>query len=1051
MSRSILRRGPISWMAHNPVAANLVMIVILVGGLIAMTRVKVETFPEFDIDEVSISIPYPGASPTEVESGILLAIEEAVRGIDGVKKVDGFAYEGRGKVVVELLLGTDANKVLQDVKVAVDGLQTMPEEAERPIVSLYDLRQQVVSLLVYGDVPVRSLRSLAEDVRDELLQDPEITLVELHGVPDPEIAVEIPQAHLRKYNLTLDGVAEVIRKNALELPGGGVKTRGGEVLLRTTERRDFGQDFERLRLVSDDDGVDISLGDVAKVIDGFAETEQESFFDGKPAIRIDVFRVGDQTPMSVTRAVERHVERLRGRLPNGTGLTTWQDASEILTGRISLLTRNAVLGLTLVVIVLALFLEPRLAGWVTMGIPVSILGAFLLMVLLDVSINMISLMAFILTLGIVVDDAIVMGESIYEERRHGAAPMEAAIRGARIVGMPVIFSVLTNVIAFVPLLLIPGTLGKAFFVVPVVVISVFFFSLLESLFILPAHLGHLRAGRESGVFARISKVQERFSLLLESFHDRYYAPALQRALRRRYLTIACGLTILLVTVGYVAGGRINFAFLPRTGSDIVTATASLSYGTPIEETRRVQNRILAEARAILVEWNERDAARGIFSQIGTPAESFGPSLQRGSLLGGHLASVQIYFVPGGQRSFSSAAFVREWRSRLEPIPGLESLTFWYNIGPTGGLPIDIQLSHPDRQLLEAAGKRLAEGLRVYAGVTDIDDGVLLGKPQLDFSIRPEGRSVGITGAELGRQLRDAFYGAEALRQQRGRNEMKVMVRLPESERRSLHDVERLILRTAAGGEIPLAEAAEVRRGRAYTEILRSNGRRVLNVKADVDDQVANAAKILQDIKANLLPAIENEFSGIRFGFEGEQREFAEMTRSMMTGFALALIVIFATLAIPLGSYVQPLIVMAAIPFGIVGAVVGHVLMGYEISVISIMGIVALSGVVVNDSLVLIYAANQRRRDGMTPLEAVYAAGLRRFRPILLTSLTTFFGLLPMIFEPSMQARFLIPIAISLGFGVLFATMIVLLLVPALYLIIEDVRAGLGIASVPVEP
>ncbi|MGH7821964.1 MAG: efflux RND transporter permease subunit [Candidatus Binatia bacterium] len=1045
MSRSALRRGPVSWMAQNPVAANLLMVVILVGGLIAMTRVKVETFPEFEVDVVTVEVPYPGASPEEVEKGILLAIEEEVLGLDGVDRVTARAFEGRGLVMVELLLGTDRNKALQDIKNGVDRLTSFPEEAERPVVSLISTRQQVLSLVVYGDLGERTLRALAEQVRDEMLQDPRITMIELYGVPPPEISIEVPQAKLRAHDLTLESIADLVRRSSLELPGGGVKTSGGEVLLRTQERRDYGREFADVRLLSTPDGAEVKVGEIATIADGFADTEQHTFYDGKPAIRIDVFRVGDQTPMGVAHAAKENVERIRNKLPEGAGLAIWLDMSEFLQDRISLLTRNAFFGLVLVVLVLGLLLEPRLAGWVTMGIPVSICGAFLLMPLFDVSINMVSLMAFILTIGIVVDDAIVIGESVYEERKHGAEPMDAAIRGARLVGMPVVFSVLTNMVTFVPLLLMPGPIGKIFMVVPIVVITIFSFSLIESLFILPAHLGHLGPMPQAGLLARLERIQDRFATAVERFHDERYGPVLRASLQHRYLTTAIGATILILTIGYVAGGRIDFSFMPRIDSDVVMGSVVLPYGSPVEETERIQERMLAEARAIISERGGERVLRGISSWIGTPAQGLGPQPNVPALTGGHLGTVAAYFVPTDQRPFTASEFAREWRTRLGEIAGIESLTFIYSTGPTGGSPIDVELSHPDRRMLEAAGQRLAGELATYAGVSDIDDGVLLGKPQLDFRLTPAGRSAGLTAAELARQVRNAFYGAEALRQQRGRDEMKVMVRFPRADRKSVWNVEELILRAPDGGEIPLAEAATVERGRAYTEIRRANGRRVINVTADVDDQVGNAAKILEDTKTRVLPELSREFPGVRFGFEGEQRERARAMRGLGVGFILALIAIFALIAMPFRSYVQPLIIMTAIPFGIVGAVVGHVIMGYELSTISMMGIVALSGVVVNDSLVLIDAANQRRAEGMSAFEAIDSAALRRFRPILLTSATTFVGLVPMLLEPSMQARFLIPMAISLAFGILFSTALVLLIVPSLYLIVEDLRHAAHIA------
>ena len=1032
-------RGPIAWMARNPVAANLLMAVLIVGGFIMAFNVKQEVFPEFDLDTVSITVPYPGASPAEVEQGILLAIEDEVRGIDGIKRVTSSAVEGSGAVQVELLLGADTGKALQDVKNAVDRITTFPQDAERPTVSLLTTRRQVVDIILYGDVSERELRQLGERARDELLQGTRITLVELRGIRPLEIAVETPQETLRAHGLTLEDIATEVRQAALELPGGGVKTAGGEVLLRLAERRDLGREFRNIPIVSRTDGTEVRLGEIAEVIDGFEDTDEAALFNGKPAVMLEVYRVGDQTPVEIAAVVNEYLDGLRKTLPPGVKAKTWLDNSQVYRQRMELLVKNGLWGLLLVLIILGVFLDVRLAFWVTMGIPVSFLGALLLMPALGVSINMISLFAFIMALGIVVDDAIVVGESVYEFRREGMPRTKAAVLGAKLVAVPVTFSVLTNMTSFGPMLFVPGTVGKIYRVIPSVVIPIFAISLIESLLILPAHLGHQRPPRKHGVLAFCGRVQQRVSDLIVLAVRAVYKPLVACALRGRYLTVAIALGTLIVAIGYARSGRIGFRFMPRVEGDFSTASIVLPYGVPVEETRRVQDRVREAVERVLARHGGEKITEGIYTRISGGVTGFSP-LGAGRAGGGsHLATVQVLLVEGDKRDVGLEQVTNEWRREIGEIPGVEAITFSYTIGPSSDKTIDIQLRHRDVAVLERAASETAAALRTYPTVSDVDDGFSRGKPQLDFKVTPEARSLGITAAYLGRQVRNAFYGAEALRQQRGRDEVKVMVRLPASERKSEYDVEELILRVPQGGEIALGEAADVVRGHAYTEIERDGGSRVLDVTADVMPGAVTPGQILEDLGANVLPRILGKYPGLSYSLEGEEREQRESFRFLGIGFAIALIVIFAMLAVPLKSYIQPLVIMTAIPFGIIGALAGHIVMGYELSLISMLGIVALAGVVVNDSLVLVHATNARRREGKTAFDAVVSAGARRFRPIMLTSLTTFFGLAPLIFERSVQARFLVPMAISLGFGIVFSTLITLVLVPSLYLVVEDWR------------
>jgi multidrug efflux pump subunit AcrB len=1044
--------GPLAWMAKNPVASNVLMLILIVGGLVTLASgIKQEVFPEVELDIVAVNVTYPGASPAEVEQAVVLAVEEAVRGIDGVKKVTSSATEGQAATFVELLLNTEQDRALNDIKSAIDRITSFPEDAERPTVSLLSNRQQVISLVLYGDIDEATLRSVAEDSRRALLQDARITYVELSGIRPLEISIEVPQAQLRKHGLTLDEVAARVRAASVELPGGGVKTQAGEVLLRTTERRDSGSEFGNIILLSQPDGSQVRVRDVANVRDGFREIDKEATYNGKRAVMLNVFRVGDETPLTVSAAAKEYVASLQQTLPQGLHAAQWLDTAEMYEGRLSLLIGNARIGLLLVLLTLGLFLEARLAFWVTLGIPISFAGSLLFFPASDVSINMISLFAFIITLGMVVDDAIVVGEAIYKQRQDGKGRLEAAIGGTKEVAQPVIFAILTSCVAFAPMLFVPGPMGKFFRVIPIVVIAVLLISLVESLLILPAHLSHpmpwwLRVVLSPYLWVMRAVEKLNMAHWLQHHIQYTYVPLLNKALRWRYFTIAAGVALLVGTMGYVAG-RIPFTFLPKVEGDMITAHLKMPVGTPVSETERISDRIAAVAQSIV---DTEDAklegttiSRGLYEEVGamttiepTPEGTLGKD-------GSHYGTVMMYLVDAGERGLTTQQFVQRWRDEIGEIPGAESLTFSYEVGVEPGKPIDIQLIHDDVTTLEAAAERLATEIGSYAGLRDIDSGVTKGKDQLDFRLTDVALSQGLTEFDLARQVRASFFGAEAVRQQRGRDEIRVYVRLPLEERRSLYNVEELIVRTPMGGEMPLSQAAVVTRGQAYTVITRTDGRRNISVTADVADEDANSNEINGQIRERELPQLLADIPGLSYSFGGEQERQAETMGALGVGFLLALIVMFSMLAVAFHSYTQPILVMSAIPFGMVGAVWGHVVMGFSLSLMSMMGLIALSGVVVNDSLILIVSINRYREEGMSTWEAIVAGGARRFRPILLTSLTTFFGLAPMIVETSVQARFLVPMAVSLGFGVLAATMIMLLIVPCSYLILEDARRNAG--------
>ena len=1025
-----LERGPIAWMAINRVTANLLMLVLLIGGLFLALQIKQEVFPDFETDTVTISVSYSGASPEEVERGVILAIEQAVEGLDGIKEVSSTASENSGRVVVTLLEDANHQRVYQEIQQEVDRISTFPEDADDPNVTLVAHRRGVLAVEIFGDASEATLREVAEQVRDRLLAEEGITQIDFMGARDYEIQVEVPQARLRAYGLTLEEIATRIGNAAVEIPGGSIKTTGGEILLRFADRRDWARDFADIPIVTTSGGSILRLGDIATVREGFEEVDRIGSYNGKRQIGLEVYRVGDETPISVSEATRRALALIETDLPEGVEMVVNRDMSEVYNQRLELLLKNAFIGLTLVLVLLGVFLEVKLAFWVTMGIPISFLGSFLFLYPAGASINMISTFAFIVALGIVVDDAIVAGENIYECRQKGMNFLNAAVVGSREVMVPIAFAIISNIVAFMPLYFIPGVMGKIFSVIPLVVISVFLISWVEAVFILPAHLAHSRPS--TGRLARfVQGHQARIAAGLRWFVETVYQPVLRLSVRNRYAVVAAGLALLMVVGGYAASGRMGFVLMPRSESDFAIVTAVLPYGSPGTESLAVRDRLIAAAQKIAEQKGGDELVKGI-----------------SALVDENEVTIRVLLTDPEIRPIGTRQFTQLWRQEVGTIVGLESLKFESDRGgPGSGAGLTVELTHRDIDTLNAAAQALAERLNEFPQLSDIDDGSSSGKEQLNFRLLPEGQSLGLTAREVARQVRSAFYGTEALRQQRGRNEVTVMVRLPEEERVTEFAIEQMMIHTASGRDVPLMQIAEVTRGRAYTSINRRNGQRTLTVTANVEP-IEEAPQIQSGLVSDILPALQNDYPGLSYGFEGRQAEIRDSMSSLLTSFVVALLGVYALLAIPFASYVQPLVVMASIPLGIVGAVLGHLVMGFSLSVNSMMGVVALSGVVINDALVMIDYANRRRSEGMEAAEAIIQAGLRRFRPIMLTTLTTFGGLAPMIFETSRQARFMIPMAISLGYGILFATLITLVFVPCLYLVAEDLGKRLASSPAP---
>jgi multidrug efflux pump subunit AcrB len=1015
-------RGPIAYMARNSIAANLLMVILIGGGIWTMYTIQKEVFPQFQLDIVEVSVVYPGAAPTEVEQGIVLPVEEAIRGVQGIKEVTSRANEGSGQVTIELVAGAQRMKVFQDIDQAVNTIRTFPDDIEEPEVRLQIEQREVMEVGLYGDVDIWTLRQLAERLRDRLLSTEGITQVELGNVPDYMTHVEIPRHKLREYNLTLGQVANIIVASSEDVPAGAVETSSGEILLRVKERKQWADQFAEIDIVTTPDGARVTLGDIATITDGFEEGGFHAQFNRTPSVELNIFRIGQQSPLDIAEKVEEVMADFEASLPPGVQWRIDNNAADDYSERLSLLTENGILAILIVLIILGLFLEYRLAFWVMMGMVISFIGGLFLLPVIGVSINMVSMFAFLVVLGIVVDDAIVVGENVYEYRQQGYGFIEAAIKGTRDISRPVIFSILTNIIAFVPLLFIPGTTGKFWWPLPAVVIVVLAVSLFEALFILPAHLAHSGRSNPLRLGRFIHNSQQAFAQRFNRFVDTKYRAFLGLALRNRYITLSAGIGLLLVVGGFGYSDHMGLIMMPEVAADEIECGVRLPVGTTIDQAAKVADEITESTHRMFEEHDLYRVAEGIKTNV----------------RGQNFIDVEIVMKPPDERDMTAQDVIELWRDEIGDIEGVDQITFEAERGPGGWQQdISVDLSHSDIEVLERASRAFLERMESYEASRDVTDNYDKGKIQFDFKLLPEGRNLGLTSSEVGQQVRDAFYGALAMRQMRGTNEIEVRVKLPLEERKDIHHLEDLVIRTPSGTEVPLLDVVDVEEGEAFTSINRRDGRRVVNVGMDVEP--ANAvSRVLEAIQSEELPQLRADYPGITWSFQGSQAEMRESTQVLWGGFIIAMLVIYALLAVAFRSYFQPFVVLIAIPFGIVGAVIGHILLGYDLSLISLMGVIALSGVVVNDSLIMIDYANKRRKN-MTAFDAIHEAGLRRFRPIILTTLTTFGGLTPIILETSRQAYYLIPMAISLGFGIVFATSIILLLVPSLYMVLEDLK------------
>ncbi|CAA6805811.1 MAG: Acriflavin resistance protein [uncultured Thiotrichaceae bacterium] len=1037
-------KGVIAWFVKNPVAANLLMIAIIVFGLYAVTKkIPLETFPAFETEVITISVSYPGATPHEVEQGIVLRVEDAIADLPGVDRMYGDASEGSAQVRVEVRKGYDVTKVLNEIKTRVDGISTFPDDAENPIIEQLIRSRDVITVIIkqLSNDEV-ALRKSTEMIRDEIRNLPGVTQLAMGGVRPWEISINVPEATLREYGLTLEEIAQIVRNSSRDIPGGTIKSGSGDILVRALGQAYRKAEFADITIISRINGSRVRLGDIADINDGFNEDPLYSQFDTTQAAFINISRVGDQNAIKLATQVKDFVEKRNETISQDVELTYWKDSSKIVKARKDTLIKSLVQGIGLVLLLLALFLRPDVGFWVSIGIPISFLGALATMPYTDVTLNLVSMFAFIIVLGIVVDDAIVTGENVYTHlQKHGDAT-RAAIEGTKEIAIPVTFGVLTTVAAFMPLMMIDGNRGKIFMQIPMIVIPVLIFSLIESKFVLPAHLRHLKLRKDEDV-SWLARFQRKFSRGLEYFVDHFYRPFLEKTLNWRYLTVAVFVALLIIMITLVTSGRFKYTFFPRIQSEIVSATLQMPEGTPIEITEKYAIKMRKAAETMQLKYLEPETDEAIIQHILVTVGATGARSRGGSGQGvSHLASVSFETLPpeSRQSTVTTREMVGEWRRLIGPVPGAKELSFRAELG-RGGEPIDVQLAGSDVVMLNEVAEQVKIKLATYDGLFDIKNSFESGKTEVQLKILPEAEQLGLTLRDLGTQVRHAIYGAEVQRIQRNQSDVKVMVRYPKDERYSLSALQNLRIRTATGAEIPLSEVAEIDVGQGTSKISRVDRQRVIHVTSDIDKDKASANDIVAELK-EWFPEVLAGYPGVSVDLEGEQREQKKFGQSLAFGFMVALITIYILLAIPFGSYFQPLMVMSIIPFSVIGAILGHAIMGISLSISSIMGLLALIGVVVNDSLVLVDYTNKRVKEGMPIVDAIRLAGGARFRPILLTSLTTFAGLTPLLLEKSTQAQFLIPMGVSLGFGILFTTLLTLILIPSFYLIAEDIKGAI---------
>ena len=1044
----------ISAFVRNRVLANVLLLIIAVVGILATFNMNREFFPEVSIDMIVVTVPYPGADPEEIEEGISRRIEESLDGIQGIKRYYTTSSENVGSAVVEVEDDADLSEVTDKVRNAIDSISTFPLDAEKPVISEVLFRRNVLYLVLWGDLSERQLKEWAEQIKDELQRISGISQVTIIGTRSYEIAIEVSEERLQEYGLTFTDVSRAVRRGSLNLSGGVMRTKGEEIRVRTVGRKYTGEDFASIVVLASPDGEIITLDRLATINDGFTEDTVSATFNGEPCVMVALFQTGNEDAIAIADAVRDFSDTKA--LPEGVHMSTFLNMTTMIEARIRLLTRNGMIGLTLVFLLLWLFLDLRLSFWVAMGIPISLAGAMAIMWAQGGSINMISLFALIMVLGIIVDDAIVVGEAIYVHRKRGQGQLQAAVEGVMEVGLPVLAAVTTTIVAFVPLGFTSGIMGKFIAVVPVAVIAALAISLIECLFLLPAHLNHLpdlNADVEEGHpwKRRVQRVRRRISHGMEWFVEHVYLPFVGKAVRWRYISLCVAISVILFTVGLYKGGMLKFVMFPPVDGDMMTSSIEFPDGTPsevtrdaVEQTRAALERVVARFESI----SGDPIVKGVFAVVGQSGDE--QQRSRGSNVG----QVIVELLETKRRDIHYQDLNVAWEEEVGAIPGVISHTYTgMEMGPPGA-NIEIWLQGDDMDMLLAASDDLKQKMRSYEGIYQVRDDYRPGKTELRVALKRESHVLGLTLDDLARQLYAGYYGMEAVRFQRGRDDVRVRVRYPLGERNTIAELGRVRIRTPQGSEVPFFSVADVHFAEGYSSIRRVNGQRRVVVTARVDSKRANSREVLADLRSGrsngwifgrgerqpaYLDTLVGKYRGLSWAFMGAQEDSRESIATLGRGFVIALLGIFVIIATIFRSYIQPFIIMVSIPFGIIGAFFGHILMGLDLTMLSLFGIVALAGVVVNDAIILIECVNTFIAGGMPFFEAVCRGGARRFRAIFLTTVSTCAGLTPIIIEKDMQAQFLIPMALSIAAGVAFSTMVTLVLIPSLMGILNDLR------------
>ena len=1032
-----LLRGLVAGGVRNPVLVNVMMVCILAGGAFSARRMARESYPQFALDHIAIEVAYPGSSAEDVERAICTPIEEVLHGLRGVRMISSSANENFGTVWVGLL-GSVKNPgaIVYDIKDRIEQITDFPPEAEKPVVRETFLRAEVINIAISGEVPERTLKAFARKVRDDLSAIPGISQISLSGVRHDEIIIEVSEQALAAYDLSIAEVMDVVARSSLDLPSGIIRTAEEELTLRVTGQRYLASDYENLVVLQRASAV-VHLGDIATVREGFEEAVIRGRFNGQPAAVVQVYKAPEEDATRIAATVRDYVSSQRIDLPDRLRMSVWADGSRDIDSRITMLTRNGLLGIVLVFVTLTLFLRLRVAFWVSVGIPVSFAGALIIMGVAGATLNLVSLFALILVSGIIVDDAIVIADNVYARRRAGEEPVLASINGTVEMALPVLGASITTIAAFVPLLFVVGVMGRFVYILPVVVIAAICASAIEAFGVLPVHLCGGHSPGVAVVPRELGRLRRSADAFVETVITRWYRPACRAAMQERFITVSIAAAILLVVAGVVLSGRTPMVLFPQEDGNILRARVRFPEGTPATVTDAAIRRIEQAALRLNEDPELQPAGDGpIVRQVYSILGEFADFLP---VRGNNLCETRIELMPAEERLVRDELIMERWRRHIgELYDATQFRISRHQVGPLDR-PIEIRLLGTDLEEMSEASRRIQEKLEEFDGVVNVSDDLIPGKRELRVTLRPSARVLGLTLDDVARQLRLGFFGGEAVRLRRGRDEVIVRVRYPDDERRSVMDLESLRVTTVRGDKIPFLEAADVEWARGYANIMHQGAKRRVRILADVDDRVANAERIVQTLQAGFLDEVVADYSDLSWEFGGDRERMDESMSSLWSGLELALVAIYAILAAMLRSYVQPIVILVAVPFGVIGAVVGHAILGLDLTLLSLFGIVALSGVVVNDSLVLVDVINAGIREGRSVREAVLAAGERRFRAVLLTSITTVAGLAPLLLERSSQAQAIIPMAVSLSFGLMFATVLTLFVVPALYLIVNDAR------------